>query len=106
LESSWGAKGRLLKAVESRLRTLGQLLGGSWEAFGRLLEASKRHLRPKAGIAIIFKRFLKKIEILRSHVGHVLISKIVLFGVPRGYPRRTRFGRRFGIDFGTIFEGQ
>ena len=48
--------------MESLLRALGRLLGGSWEALGRLLEASKRHLRPKTVIARIFKRFLKKIQ--------------------------------------------
>ena len=87
MESSWGPEGRLLKAVESLLRALGRLLGGSWEALGRLLEASKRHLRPKTVIARIFRRFLKKCENLGSHLGDVLTSKIVFFEVPRGYPR-------------------
>ena len=34
---------------------------GPWTALGRLLMASKRHLGPKAVIARIFGRFLKKI---------------------------------------------
>ena len=68
MESSWGPDGRLLKAVEGLLKAL----GASWEALGRLLEASKRHLRPKTVIARIFKRFLKKIENLGSHLGDVL----------------------------------
>ena len=77
--------------MESLLRALGRLLGGSWEALGRLLEASKRHLRPKTVIARIFKRFLKKNENLGSHLGDVLTSKIVFFVVPKGYPRSSRF---------------
>ena len=73
--------------MESLLRALGRLLGGSWEALGRLFEASKRHLRPKTVIARILKRFLKKIDDLGIHLGDVFTSKIVVFGVPRRYPR-------------------
>ena len=61
-------------------------LGGSWEGLGRFLEASKRHLGPKTARARIFGRFLKKLEILGAHLGDVLTSKIVFFGVPRGCP--------------------
>ena len=71
MEFSWGPEGRLLKAVESLLRALGQLLGGSWEALGRLLEASKRHLGPKTVIARIFKRFLKETDSFGSRLGDV-----------------------------------
>ena len=77
--ASWEALGWLLEA-------LGRVL----QALGRLLEASKRHLGPKTVIATIFRRFLKKkkkTENLGSHLGNVLTSKIVFFGVPRGYPR-------------------
>ena len=66
-------------------------LGGSWEGLGSFWEASKRHLGPKTVRARIFGRFLKKTEILGSHLGDVLISKIIFLGVPRVYPRRTRF---------------
>jgi hypothetical protein len=63
-------------------------LGGSWEGLGGFLEASKRHLGPKTVRARIFCRFFKKkSEILGVHLGDVLTSKIVFFGVPRGYPR-------------------
>ena len=89
MESSCGPHGKLLKAVEGFLRALRRLLGGSGQALGRLLEASKRHLGPKTVIARICRRFLKKIEILGSHLGDVLISKIVFFGAPRGYPKRS-----------------
>ena len=56
------------------------LWDGSWEALGRLLEASKRHLGPKTVIARIFRRFLKKSEILGSHLGDVWTSKIIFLG--------------------------
>ena len=62
-------------------------LGGSWEGLGGFLEASKRHLGPKTVRARIFGRFLRKSEIFGVHLGDVLTSKIVFFGVPRGYPR-------------------
>ena len=83
-----------MSGVRCLLRALGRLLGGSWvalgaswEGLGSLWEASKRHLGPKAVRARIFGRFLKKNEILGVHLVDVLTSKIVFFGVPRGYPR-------------------
>ena len=80
--ASWEAL--LYQGVEGLLRALGRFLGGSWEALGKLLEASKRHLGPKTVMATIFKRILKKSEILGSHLGDVLTSQIVFFGAPRG----------------------
>ena len=62
-------------------------LGGSWEGLESLLEASKRHLGPKTARARIFGRFVKKIANFGDHLGDVLISKIVFFRAPRGYPR-------------------
>ena len=76
----------LLGALGCLLRVLERLLAGSREALRRFLEASKRHLGPKTVIASIFDRFLKKSKILEVHLGTVLTSKIVVFGVPRGYP--------------------
>ena len=89
LWASWEAFegcGGLLEGSET---ALGRLLGGSGQALGRLLEASKRHLGPKTVIARICRRFLKKNEILGSHLGDVLISKIVFLGIPRGFPKRS-----------------
>ena len=81
------ALGRLLRGSWAALGGSWVALGGSWEGLGGLLEASKRHLGPKTVRARIFGRFLKKIGNFGVHFGDVLRSKIVFFGVPRGYPR-------------------
>ena len=79
--------GRLLGGSWAALGGSWVALGGSWEGLGGLLEASKRHLGPKTVRSRSFGRFLKKTKKLRVHLGDVLTSKIVFFGVPRGYPR-------------------
>ena len=71
LGASWEALPGCGGPLEGSGTALGRLLAGSWQALGRFLEASKRHLGPKTVIARILRRFLKKIEILGSHLGDV-----------------------------------
>ena len=93
MESSWAPDGSLLKAVEGLVKAvgasweaLGRLLGGSWWALGGFQGASWTKDRHSYKFLAIFE---KTIEILGSHLGDVLGSKIVFFEVTRGYPKRS-----------------
>ena len=90
------ALGVFLGAQREALEGCGGPLEGSGTALGRLLAGSWRLPR---GILDQRPKYFGEPSWRRLNI------KNHIFEVPRVYRRRSRFWRRFDIDFGTIFEG-